>query len=56
MRPVDRTTIPVRVYRGDYALLSRTARNKTAEADKKVTVPDVIHELCKQLRDKERGQ
>ena len=47
--------MPVRVYRGDWKLIVRTALARTGDSDRRVTVPDVIHDLCKQLRDKERG-
>lgn len=53
--PVDRTTTPVRVYRGDHALLTRTAREQTVIRQRRVTVTEIIHEQLAQLRLDERA-
>ena len=56
MRPVDRTTTPVRVYRGDWALLTRIAREQTVKRSRTVTVTEIIHEQLAQLRLDERAR
>ena len=56
MRPSDRTTTPVRVYRGDHALLTRTAREQTVIRKRTVTVTELIHEQLAQLRLDERAR
>ena len=56
--PADRVTKPVRVYRGDEAMIMRMARTRSAATNRRVTAADVIHALLAPVRkaEQERGQ
>lgn len=51
----DRVTHPVRIYRGDLALLMRTVRREKIARSRNVTAAEIIHEQLAQLRLAERA-